>query len=687
MSDQSDYNLSTIDETRPSSRNKTSSHKKQTIISDSEDEDSDLDKINKLRNKSDKNNNSHTKNIPKPSKSHKSTSNKKKRLDDSDSDLNSSDSEKSSDSESIISSRSSLSNSSNSSSSVSVSSKSSEIQDNLSEHSFSSKNNSSHCSNKVINDQDILNSTADNNNTHLSTHNNALSRGRYNSSLSVTGKSDYSQDRVRIAESCFTSGDTIFNDDANEILDVADYRFGFTPNEAFIIAHKFYKENQGKTFTPHYTEKTALQGVLRQIKLGPYYDLPMRRRPPEPGWFDVTGKAILAAWIEQGTTSRKDAKLYFFDELQHLAGKSFKPFVSAHKEKRDQEIEERRLEEERRRRQEQIEKQEQKKYEEKRKLAILAKQEIEQEEREEQEREQQMEDTKKAIMALLNPTTLSQFQSFAQQQHPTDFEKQEEVIKRCQEDHYEVYIEQLKSQGLDPYSYENLNDIKSQLESNATNALKNNHDTLNRRPKKTFEPFSNTNQVDEPSVYTKPNVRAFKYEIAMNDRDCVISIARGETITIKVPVHEDGNIIFWEFATDTYDIGFGIYFKWELDEEDDFGMNNGFGGNDGYSQHSGNALLGGPGGHPDDNFGGSSHSDHHSNSNFGGGGSSHRTSRNRPKQEPVTEILPIFRRDSHTEVQCGSHPYPGNGVYLLKFDNSFSMWRSKTLYYKVYYTR
>jgi hypothetical protein len=31
--------------------------------------------------------------------------------------------------------------------------------------------------------------------------------------------------------------------------------------------------------------------------------------------------------------------------------------------------------------------------------------------------------------------------------------------------------------------------------------------------------------------------------------------------------------------------------------------------------------------------------------------------------------------------------YPGQGVYLLKFDNSYSLWRSKTLYYRVYYTR
>ncbi len=49
------------------------------------------------------------------------------------------------------------------------------------------------------------------------------------------------------------------------------------------------------------------------------------------------------------------------------------------------------------------------------------------------------------------------------------------------------------------------------------------------------------------------------------------------------------------------------------------------------------------------------------------------------------EIVPVYRRDSQLEVYCGSHNYPGRGLYLLKFDNSFSMWRSKWLYYRVFY--
>ena len=32
-----------------------------------------------------------------------------------------------------------------------------------------------------------------------------------------------------------------------------------------------------------------------------------------------------------------------------------------------------------------------------------------------------------------------------------------------------------------------------------------------------------------------------------------------------MPTHEDGSCLFWEFATDYYDIGFGLYFEWTVD--------------------------------------------------------------------------------------------------------------------------
>lgn len=35
---------------------------------------------------------------------------------------------------------------------------------------------------------------------------------------------------------------------------------------------------------------------------------------------------------------------------------------------------------------------------------------------------------------------------------------------------------------------------------------------------------------------------------------------------MRVPTHEDGSCLFWEFATDNYDIGFGVYFEWGKSE-------------------------------------------------------------------------------------------------------------------------
>jgi len=132
---------------------------------------------------------------------------------------------------------------------------------------------------------------------------------------------------------------------------------------------------------------------------------------------------------------------------------------------------------------------------------------------------------------------------------------------------------------------------------------------------------------------------------------------------VRVPTHKDGTCLFWEFATDFYDIGFGLFFEWtdadepvsvqvteettddeEEDDDETFAALQ-------EDVERGRELL--------------------------------------PKgAKPNTEvIIPVFRRDSHQEVYVGSHLFPGKGVYLLKFDNSYSFWRSKSLYYRVYYTK
>lgn len=35
----------------------------------------------------------------------------------------------------------------------------------------------------------------------------------------------------------------------------------------------------------------------------------------------------------------------------------------------------------------------------------------------------------------------------------------------------------------------------------------------------------------------------------------ILQVGHGETITVRVPTHEGGRSLFWEFATDNFDIG------------------------------------------------------------------------------------------------------------------------------------
>ena len=46
-------------------------------------------------------------------------------------------------------------------------------------------------------------------------------------------------------------------------------------------------------------------------------------------------------------------------------------------------------------------------------------------------------------------------------------------------------------------------------------------------------------------------------------------VGHGETVTVRVPTHSEGNALFWEFATDSYDVAFGLFFEWtDTDEKE-----------------------------------------------------------------------------------------------------------------------
>lgn len=161
-----------------------------------------------------------------------------------------------------------------------------------------------------------------------------------------------------------------------------------------------------------------------------------------------------------------------------------------------------------------------------------------------------------------------------------------------------------------------------------------------------------------PSTWTSPGLKELKAKLRL-EKDSVVTVYRGDIMTVHVPIIPGGKQVCWEFATDGYDIGFGIYFDWtpvttraitvhiseSSDDEDEDEDPEG-------PVTSGDVEKG---------------SKAQTNSNLG-------------------EILPVYRQDSHLSVHGGSHEFPGEGTYLLKFDNSYSLWRNKTLYYRVYYS-
>jgi len=320
---------------------------------------------------------------------------------------------------------------------------------------------------------------------------------------------------------------------------------------------------------------------------------------------------------------------------------------------------------------------------------------IEEQKRVELEKLKKYEEQKRIIQEILNRQTINQFSSYAKQQYPNNLESQEQLITQLQEQHFQQYMQQMMEQSnelLDgsglPFTnaIQNLNDkgegvkvIDSPME---TAQEKSNGKQESSTLDESFEDESDSDDEEEETVesigkdisnasmWTRKDIAIFKDSIRSEGGDGILKVGHGEIATIRVPTHENGNCIFWEFATDSYDIGFGLLFEWNPtpdnqvsihiseseDEDDDEGELEPIARDveQGSATPSNLAL---------------------------------KPSKAGELQSPISVIIPIYRRDSHEEVFAGSHSYPGKGVYLLKFDNSYSLWRSKTLYYRVYYTK
>lgn len=262
---------------------------------------------------------------------------------------------------------------------------------------------------------------------------------------------------------------------------------------------------------------------------------------------------------------------------------------------------------------------------------------------------------KRLIQEALNRQTFHQFKAYAEKQYPGDPEQQAVLIRQLQEQHYQQYMQQVLQEQLAAAENNHKAEPISMSEVE-TNQQENSQESSNDAEE---EDICDPLPISAANMWTRKDIVEFKEAIRKEGGDGIIKVGHGETVTVRVPTHHDGTCLFWEFATDNFDLGFGVYFEWtrspdaqvtvhisesEDEEEDDDDLDQGR-----HDIEKGIILS--------------------------------------PDRPPLSVIIPVYRRDCHEEVYAGSHNYPGQGVYLLKFDNSYSLWRSKTLYYRVYYTR
>ncbi|XP_018352842.1 PREDICTED: Golgi resident protein GCP60 [Trachymyrmex septentrionalis] len=434
--------------------------------------------------------------------------------------------------------------------------------------------------------------------------------------------------------------------------------WGFETRELYKFALNFYKEKEGKAVHLSYEDKLKLVAFTQQVTHGKY----TAENAPSLGVLDMIGRDRRVAWQNLGDISKEQAMEGFIILLDKLCP-LFRTVVEAQK---------RNFEEKQRLKREE----EAKKQEEEKKLK-----EVEEEKKKQEEERLKEETQRRQIQDALNQQTYYQFRLYAEQQYPGNPEQQGVLIRQLQEQHYHQYMQQLHQNQLvveDHIEEEEEEEKEKKMKKknvqskNVTCKDDDDHDDDDDDKDNTNE---NVNDEDSDEVedwppispaemWTRKGVEEFKQIIRKETGDAVIKVGHGETVTVRVPTHEDGTCLFWEFATDGYDIGFGVYFEWSKPETNQVSV---------YISESEE---------DEDEEEYEPREDLESGSVNGNARPERKTT-----TPPISVIVPIYRRDSQEEIYAGSHQYPGEGVYLLKFDNSYSLWRSKTLYYRVYYTR
>ncbi|TPP61205.1 Protein involved in maintenance of golgi structure and er-golgi transport [Fasciola gigantica] len=281
------------------------------------------------------------------------------------------------------------------------------------------------------------------------------------------------------------------------------------------------------------------------------------------------------------------------------------------------------------------------------------------------------------IRRALDDQTNILYEQYAREQYPKNPQKQKELVLEMQEQYFQkymskVYTSQLLHQQQQFEQWRTLHETEPSKDANEG-------DTGNEAP--SDPPLSHVLPLIPATLWTRKDICEFKQEILKTQNECCIKIGSLATATVRVPTHPDGTSIFWEFATDHYDLGFGLYFEWDLEPQKQITVSVSESSDEDDGEDEDNDVDDPETGtHPSQDIRDLDDRSLPAEDLERGCHSSN-------SRVPTDELIPIYRRDCHTEVYCGSHQYPGVGVYVFKFDNSFSLWRSKWLYYRIYYAQ
>ncbi|KAF5922928.1 hypothetical protein HPG69_013273, partial [Diceros bicornis minor] len=137
-----------------------------------------------------------------------------------------------------------------------------------------------------------------------------------------------------------------------------------------------------------------------------------------------------------------------------------------------------------------------------------------------------------------------------------------------------------------------------------------------------------------PCIWTFAKMKEFKSKLG-KEKNSRLVVKRGEVVTIRVPTHPEGKRVCWEFATDDYDIGFGVYFDWTPVTSTDITVQVSDSSEDEDEDEEEDEEIEDP----------------------VPVGDVERGSRSSLRGR-YGEVMPVYRRDSHRDVQAGSHDYP-----------------------------